>query len=163
MFNALMHRPRNIRERNKDERTSKLTAGLRMAFRHEIRFDDYLMRVWVTALIVGCSMSIIGTLRNGQIDFSLLLPFNGWHARNNDGVLYVELWANILGNSLQAGFALWGSVLLFLGSYRAFTAHKFVFGCFSLSIAFIGFAMAVPSWLQQLLILIVDKCPYLIQ
>lgn len=162
VFNAYMHRPRN-RTRPKEERTGKLTEGLRMAFRHEVRFDDYMLRVWVTSVLAGAVVAYLVASRGGQFDLNIILPSGGvWHARDPQGALYIETWGTILVNAMQVGFGLWGAVLIFLGSYRAFTAHKFVFGCFSLGIAFVGFALVLPSWTQILLNMIVERCPMLV-
>ena len=157
-----MYQPRN-RNRPKEERTAKLTEGLKMAFRNEVRFDDYLNRVWITSALASLLFAYLAGTRSGAFELSNLIPSGAWQGHDPTGVLYMETWSTILVDALQAGFGLWGAVLIFLGVFRACTAHKFVFGCFSIGIAFIGFVLVLPSWTQTLLGMIIERCPILVK
>ena len=146
----------------------KAPESLRSAFRHEVRPDDYLGRVWATATIVALILAAMASWKHGQFDTtgvlpSGLIPDGRWTAHDPAGGLYVETWATILVNSMQAGFGLWGAVLIVIGFFRIFTAHKYVFACFSLGAAFIGFAFVLPSMTQALLKIAVEHYPLLVQ
>lgn len=145
------------------EKESKAKGALRAAFKHEVRPDDYLLRVWATSIIAGGYFAYTAATRLGQFELNLLIPSGGWHGVDPAGGLYMSTWGNILVNSLQAGLSLWGGFLFFLGVYRVFTSHKYVFACFSLAIAFFGFAFFLPSWTECLLQMLIEKCPILVQ
>ncbi len=142
---------------------SKSTETLRQAFRHEIHPQEYLLRVWITAIVAGGIFAYFTASKNGTFELSLLIPPGGvWKGHDPSGGLYMETWGTLLVNGLQAGFGLWGGILIFLGVFRACTAHKFVFACFYLGIAFIGFALMLPNWTQILLNMLIEKCPALV-
>lgn len=141
----------------------KSSGSLRSAFRYEVRLDDYLGRAWATAILAALILAAIACLKNGQLDPKYLAPPDGWQAKDPAGNLYMETWANILVNAMQAGFSLWGAVLVFLGIFRGLTAHKFVLGCFTLGGAFIGFAYFLPSSAQILLKMLIERYPVLVQ
>ncbi len=147
-----------------DPEQQKATESLKLAFKHEVRPQDYLLRVWVTAIVAAGFFAYGFASRQGHFDAALLLPLDGsWHSFDPAGGLYLETWGSILANSLQAGFIVWGGVLLFLGVWRAFNKHKYVFACFSIGISFVGFAMVLPSWTEILLKMLIEKCPFLVQ
>lgn len=141
----------------------KATESLKAAFKHEVRPADYLLKVWLTALLVGAYFGYLSASRQGSFQAELLFPLDfTWHPRDPLGTLYMETWAGILVNGLQAGFVFWGSVLIFLGVFRAFNAHKYVFACFYLGIAFIGLSLVLPSWIETILRMLIEKCPALV-
>ncbi len=143
---------------------SKNADTLKQAFRHEVHPQEYLFRVWVTSIIAAGLFAYLVASKGGHFDLSLVLPMGAsWSGHDPSGGLYMETWGNILVNSLQVGFGFWGSVLIFLGVFRACTAHKFVFACFYLGIAFIGFTLMMPSWTQILLNMLIEKCPALVR
>lgn len=156
-----MLRRRNTR--SKEESTSKVTEGLRLAFKHEVRLDDYLLKVWVTSILAGLVFAYLAGTRSGAFNLANLMPMGGWQGHDPSGVLYMETWSTVLVDAMQAGFGLWGGILIFLGVYRAASSHQFVFGCFSLGIAFIGFVLVLPGWTQTLLGMIIERCPFLVQ
>ncbi|MBX9690453.1 MAG: hypothetical protein K2X27_27305 [Candidatus Obscuribacterales bacterium] len=158
-------RRRSLRAASDEERQkqNKATVSLKQAFKHELRPSEYLFRVWLTSILSGAYFAYSSASVSGQFDAKLLIPFGGWHAHNPSGGLYMETWGTILVDSLQAGFGLWGAVLIFLGLYRVFSAHKYVFACFYLGIAFLGFVLVLPNWTQILLGMLVEKCPLLVQ
>ena len=145
------------------QKESRGKKALRAAFKHEVRPDDYLLRVWATSIVAGGYFAYTAAQRAGQFDLNILIPQGGWHGVDSYGALYINTWGNILVNALQAGFCLWGGVLFFLGVYRLFTADKYVFACFSLAIAFFGFTYFLPVWVEILLRLLIEKCPVLVQ
>lgn len=153
--------PRFLKDHDSDK--GKSPESLRAAFKHEVRPEEYLFRVWLTALIVGVYFAYTTATQNSQFQLAILIPFDGWHAHDPTGALYIETWGNILVNSLQFGFGIWGAVLIFLGCYRAFTSHKYVFACFYLGIAFLGFVLVLPNWTEVLLRMLAEKCPVLVQ
>jgi hypothetical protein len=158
MFTGGRRRPR------KHAGPSPASKSLKLAFKHEVAPKEYLFRVWVTAVIAGGYFAYAAAARSGHFDLSFLLPMGGsWQAHDPGGVLYMETWSTILVDSLQTGFALWGGVLVFLGIFRIFTSHKYVFACFYLGIAFLGFMLVLPSWTQSLLNMLIEKCPVLAQ
>lgn len=149
---------------NEPGNNSKAAGALRAAFKHEVRPEEYLFRVWVTAIIVGAFIAYYTASKSGQFELSLLVPLGGvWNGHDPSGGLYMQTWGDILANALQAGFALWGAALLFLGFFRIFSAHKYVFACFYLGIAFLGFAWMLPGWTEILLRMLIEKCPILVQ
>lgn len=142
----------------------KSSESLKAAFKHEVRPEDYLFRVWVTAVIAGAFFGYNIASRSGKFELSLLVPLGGsWQGHDPYGGIYMETWGNILANALQAGLVLWGAVLFFLGFYRIFTSHKYVWACFYLGMAFLGFAYMLPSWTETLLRMLIEKCPMLVQ
>lgn len=142
---------------------SKANVALKSAFKHEVRPADYMFRVWATAIVAGGYFAYMAATKSGQFDISLLLPMGGsWQSHDHTGGLYVETWSTIVVDGLQAGLALWASVLIFLGVYRAVTAHKYVFACFYLGCAFFGFAYVLPNWTQILMNMLIEKCPLLV-
>jgi hypothetical protein len=145
------------------QKDSKAKEALRAAFKHEVRPDDYLLRVWATSILAAGYFAYTTATRSGQFDFNLLIPSGGWHGIDPYGGLYLNTWGNILVNALQAGFCVWGGFLFFLGVYRVFTSHKYVFACFSLATAFFGFAFFLPNWTEVLLRMLIEKCPILVQ
>jgi len=147
-----------------DPEKAKATESLRAAFKHEVRPADYLLRVWATSIIAAGYFAYSAATSHGQFDFAFLFPTTGtWQGHDPSGALYMETWGTVLVNSLQAGFALWGAALIFLGLYRVFTSHKYVFACFYLGIAFLGFTLVLPNWTQILLGMLIEKCPVLVQ
>ncbi len=143
---------------------SEAAKSLRLAFKHEVRPEKYLFRVWITAIIAGGYFSYVAASKFGQYDLSLLIPLTGrWQGHDPAGGLYMETWSTILVDSLQTGFAIWAAVLILLGVFRIFTSHKYVFACFYLGIAFFGFALGLPNWTQVLLNMLIERCPLLVQ
>lgn len=143
---------------------SESNKALKLAFKHEVHPQEYLLRVWLTAVLASGYFIYSTCTKSGPFDLSLLIPMGGvWQGHDPTGALYVETWSNILVDSLQTGFALWGAVLLFLGIFRILTSHKYVFACFYLGIAFLGFVLVLPNWTQILMNMLIDKCPLLVQ
>lgn len=158
-----MHRRIGRRRPEPNPEKTKAKEALKLAFKHEVRPEEYLLRVWASSVIVGIYFCYVAATRNGNFDMALLIPFGGWHSHDPSGGVYVETWANIIAFSLQGAFIFWGSILFFLGSYRAFKKDKYVFACFYLASAFIGFALVLPNWTQTLFNMLVEKCPALVQ
>lgn len=140
-------------------------SDLRLTFRHEVRPDVFLGRAWATFWVALLVWSAIFCWRNGSVDPSFLLPMPAgtWHARDPAGALYIETWATILVFSLQAGFGVWGAVLIAAGFYRLVTTKKAFASCFSLGGALLGFTWFLPSWGPPLLKMIVERYPSLAQ
>ncbi len=137
--------------------------SLRLTFRHETRPDVFLGRVWVTFWVAALLWSAISCFKEGSLEPAYLIPMPAgtWHNTDPSGNLYVETWATILVNSMQAGFGLWGAVLIFSGVYRAVTTHKSFISCFSLGGAFLGFTYFLPIWAPSLLKIVVERYPFL--
>ncbi len=144
---------------------SKPDRSLRLTFRHEVRPDVYIERAWLTALIVAVVWAALTVYKNGQVqmEYLLPLPFGTWHTCDPVGALYVESWTTILVNSLQAGFGIWGVVLMISGLHRAVTTQKAFLFCFSLGGAFLGFTWLLPSGALSLLKILVEQYPILCQ
>jgi hypothetical protein len=143
---------------------NEATRSLKLAFKHEVRPEDYLFKVWLTALAAAVYLIYATSTKSGNFDLSSIMPAGGtWQSHDPAGGLYLETWSTILVNCLQAGFALWGAILLFLGLFRVFSNHKYVFACFYLGCAFLGFALVLPNWTQTLLNMLIEKCPLLVQ
>lgn len=156
-------RSRRLSSKPDPERV-KAAGALKDAFKHEVRPQDYLLNVWLTAIVAAVPFSYFAANGSGNFELSMLIPLGGiWQGHDPAGGLYLETWGSILVNSLQAGFGLWGAVLIFLGVFRVFTSHKYVFACFYLGIAFLGFALVLPNWTQILLGMLIEKCPILVQ
>lgn len=160
---SMMRNRRILKSDAELQKDGEAKQALRAAFKHEVRPDDYLLRVWITSTIAGVYFGYTSATRSGPFDLNLLIPMGGWHGVDPSGVLYMDTWGNMLVNGLQTGFCIWGSFLFFLGVYRVFTSHKYVFACFSLAIAFLGFAYILPSWTETLLRMLIEKCPVLVQ
>jgi len=141
----------------------KSTGSLRHTFQHGVRPDDYLGRAWLTTIVAAIGFAAYTAYRGGQFDLSVVMPAGGWHPRDPYGTLYVETWATILVDGLQAGFGLWGAVLIFLGVYKLVSVPKFLFTYFSLGGAFVAFAFFLPSWTVPLLKLACQHYPFLTQ
>jgi len=154
-------RPRRSQEEQNNQ--TEANKALKSAFKHEVRPQDYLLRVWITSILAGGYFAYNTATRTAAFDINLVIPLGGWHGHDPSGGVYMETWASILVDSLQAGYALWGAALIFLGVYRIVTAHKYVFACFYLGIAFFGFVLVLPGWTQTLLNMLIDKCPLLVQ
>ncbi|CAM6002449.1 unnamed protein product [Sphagnum balticum] len=154
-------RPRRSQEEQSHQ--TEANKALKSAFKHEVRPQDYLLRVWITSILAGAYFAYVAATKNGSFDINTLVPLGGWHGHDANGGLYMETWASILADSLQAGYALWGAALIFLGVFRIVTEHKYVFACFWLGIMFIGLVVALPGWIQILLNMLIDKCPILVQ
>ena len=143
---------------------TKQDNSLRLTFRHETRPDVYLGRVWLTFWIALPVWAAVFSYKQGGLDPAYLIPFpvGTWHPSDPAGGLYVETWASILVDALQAGFGLWGAILIFSGVYRAVTTRKAFISCFSLGGAFMGFTYFLPTWAPMLLKMIVDHYPFLV-
>lgn len=164
MCRSIMHRRASRRRSEPNPEKEKSKEALKLAFRHEVRPEDYLLRVWGTSILASFYYSYMACTRNGNFDLSFILPLNAkWSGHDPYGNLYLETWSTILVDSLQVGFVIWGSTLLITGIYRAFKKDKYIFACFYLGIAFIGFFMFLPSWTQSLLNMLIEKCPVLVQ
>lgn len=138
--------------------------SLKLAFRDEIRPDEFMGRVWLTATVIIITLSVMTVVPTGQqADINNLLPMGNWHPRNPGGAAYIELWATILVNASQISFGIWGGILLLTGVKRLITSNKFVFGCLFLGMCFIGIAVALPSCVQPLLQIAVNQYPVLMQ
>lgn len=138
--------------------------SLKMAFRDEVRPNDFMGRVWLTAIVVWLALSGMAICPDGsRVVIGNVVPMGDWHPLNPSGQLYVEVWSTILVNANQIAFGLWGGVLLLMGVKRLVTGNKYVFGCFFLGIAFIGIACALPSCVQAILQIVVQKFPALMQ
>ena len=157
-----MHRRIGRRRREPNPEKDAAKEALKLAFRHEVRPEEYFLRVWATAAIVGIVLCYFAASKTGSIDLGLLIPFGGWHPRDSAGELYLVTWGTILVNSLKVGFLFWGGILLFLGLWRAFNKDKYIFACFYLSFAFIGFALVLPGWTESLLNMLIEKYPALV-
>lgn len=137
--------------------------SLKLAFRDEVKPDDYLTRVWATAFLVGGIECFLAMYKNGQIDVTNLVPMGGgWHSRDAYGNLYLETWSSIAVSALQIGFTLWAVILVFMGIRRLFSSNKYVFACFSMGIGFGMLAAFLPSIVTPLLKMLVEKMPYLV-
>ncbi len=130
-----------------------------------MRPDVFIGRAWLTFWVALIVWSGITVFRNGQVQAAYLvpMPLGTWQVHDPAGGLYVETWATILVDSLQAGFGLWGVILLITGVWRAITTHKAFISCFSLGGAFLGFTYFLPSWAPVLLKLVVEHYPVLAQ
>ncbi len=138
--------------------------SLKMAFRDEVRPADFMARVWITAAVISIGLGAMTVCPNGgQLEFGNLIPLGPWHSRNPLGLPYLEIWSNILVNSSQIAFGLWGGILICMGIKRLLSANKFVFGCFFMAITFIGIAAALPSCVQSLLQIAIERYPVLMQ
>ena len=135
---------------------------MKSAFRFEVRPDVYLGRVWATAVVVAIALAAIYACKGGSFDPALVVPLDGWHARDPAGALYVDTWAAIFSDAVQVGFGLWSVVLLVLGLYRLVASRKFVVTCFSLGGAFAGVAFFIPSWTAILAKFLVERYPFLV-
>jgi hypothetical protein len=87
----------------------------------------------------------IYAFQNGSFHTEILVPMNGWHPRDPSGALYIETWSAILSDACQVGFGLWGGVLLLKGLWRIAREGKFAPIYFSLGVAFVGMAVAIPA------------------
>ncbi|MBY0293885.1 hypothetical protein K2Q08_00975, partial [Patescibacteria group bacterium] len=68
---------------------SKNTENLRQAFRHEIHPQEYLFRVWVTAIIAGGFFAYFAAVKTGKFELAVLLPPGGvWTGHDPFGGLY---------------------------------------------------------------------------
>lgn len=136
--------------------------SLKLAFRDEVRPAEYMASIWLTATVLALVLVGIILFPNGQLSVDSLLPLGDWHARNGQGRLYLEIWATILVNANQAAFAIWGLVAVGMAVKRLLTRNKYLFGCFFLAISFIGISLALPSCVQSILEIIVQKFPQLV-
>lgn len=147
-----------------DDNARESSKALRLAFKHEVHPKDYFLRVWITSLVACVFFAYGQATQSISFDSSALFPPGGhWQSHDPTGRLYLQTWSTILINSLQTGFAVWGIVLLLLGIFRIFSSHKYVFACFYLGFAFMGFCIVLPGWTETLLNLLIDKCPVLVQ
>lgn len=138
-------------------------AGLRSAFTYDVRPEIYISNATWTAILVGVALAGLAAWRNETINPLLIAPLNGWHAKNPDGALYIEIWANILANSVQVGFGLWGAVLFCLGLGRLLFAQKFIRSCFAFAIVFLIIAFGAPPLVQFAFTTAIDTYPELIK
>jgi hypothetical protein len=140
----------------------RVDGSLRKAFIYDVRPDAYLTNAWWTAVLFTLGLFAYAAYRPGAVDPSLAMPVSGWHTRNPEGVLYVELWANIVANAIQASFGFWGGWLFLLGLGRIVFSRTYVKTCFSLGAAFVVVAVATPYLVAALTNLIADKFPTLL-
>jgi len=61
-------------DQNQPERSQQ---SLKLAFKHEVRPEEYLFRVWITAIIAAGYFSYVAASKSGQFDLSLLVPLGG--------------------------------------------------------------------------------------
>ena len=138
-------------------------SSLRLTFRHEVRPDVYIGWAWATFWVAVLVWAGVFSYKDGVFDLSCIVPvpLGTWHSHDPAGGLYIETWATILVDSMQAGFGIWGVVLILSGLYRAVTTQKAFISCFSLGGAFLGFAWFLPSWARPLLKMVADHYPFL--
>lgn len=133
-----------MRRRIQPHEPPERMTSLRTAFVYDVRPDAYLANAAWTVVVAAIVMAAMVVWRGDTLVPALLLPLNGWVARNPDNVLYAEVWANILANALQIAFAFWAGILILLGLGRLIFARKFVRTCFTLGVAFTIMAVAAP-------------------
>lgn len=119
-------------------------GDLRAAFQYEVRPDVYVARVWWTAALVGIGYAAMLMYRNGSVVAEVVVPLAGWHARNPDGAMYMEVWATVVANALQVAFGFWGAWLVLVGAGRLVVNRRLVRAAFGLGIAFGVVAVAAP-------------------
>jgi hypothetical protein len=152
-----------MRRRLEPHKPADNMNSLRSAFVYDVRPDAYLSNVAWTSVLTALVMAGMLVWHNESIMPLYLVPFDGWHARNPDGQLYVELWANIIANALQIGFGFWAAILFLLGLGRLLFARKFVQTCFTLGAAFLV-ACAVSGLLTQIVFQwLTEKYPILLK
>lgn len=139
-----------------------MTNSLKQAFRNEVRPDEFMARVTVTAVVAVLVLSGMAACPQGQFGLNNLMPVGNWISRTPAGGLYLELWATILVNGYQFAFFLWGLVLFGMVIKRILTNNKYIFGCLFMSITFIGIALALPSCVQSLLQIVTERYPNLV-
>ncbi|MBY0547783.1 MAG: hypothetical protein K2W95_10845 [Candidatus Obscuribacterales bacterium] len=139
-----------------------MTKALRQAFKNEVRPDEFMGKITVTAVVALLVLSGLATCPQGQFDLINLMPTGNWISRTPAGGLYIELWATILVNAYQFAFFLWGIVLFGMLIKRILTSNKYIYGCLFLSIMFIGIALALPSCVQSLLQIVIERYPNLV-
>jgi len=142
--------------------TKRVDDSLRKAFIYDVRPDAYLKNAWSTASFIILGLGAYAAYRPGAIDPNLIIPLTGWHARNPEGTLYMEVWANVVANAIQVSFGFWGGWLLLLGLGRLAFSRTFVKTCFSLGTAFVVAAVATPFLVAALTDLIANKFPNLL-
>ncbi len=140
----------------------KSPDSLKSAFRHEVRPDVYLGRVSTTAMLAVIALAAVYSFHDGQFDTKFVIPPGGdFKPRDPAGGLYVKTWMDIAADSLQAGFGLWGVVLVLMGLYKALFARRFVLTAFTLGGAFLGMTYFIPFWTPPLLKWLMEKYPIL--
>lgn len=136
--------------------------SLKLAFRDEVRPNEFMARVTVTAILALLVLSGLEATSDGQFNIDNLLPVGPWHSRTTRGSLYLEVWATILVNAYQFAFFFWGVVLFGMGIKRILTNNKYIFGCLFMATTFVGIALALPSCIQALLQIVITRYPNLV-
>lgn len=140
-----------------------MTSSLRQAFKNEVRPDEFMGKVTITAVVALLVLSGLAACPQGQFDLTNLMPAGStWISRTPAGGLYIELWATILVNAYQFAFFLWGIILFGMLIKRILTSNKYIFGCLFLAIMFVGIALALPSCVQSLLQIVIERYPNLV-